>query len=426
MLEFSNLINLLYKLINIKAKGWFDMNIVVLGGAAQMAQPAVKYLIEKEEIKQIIIADLNLQLVKKIADELGSKIIPKSVDVTNEEQLKNVITDADLVLNFIGPYFKFGTKVLETVIEAGINYIDICDDHDATMDAMELNERAKGKGVTALIGMGASPGITNVLARLASDELDSVAEINTYWLVGKTGVGGFGAMQHMFHIIDGEVPVCKRGKLDYIPPFQEATAKKVNFGDPVGEVTLYPVGHPEPVTLSQSIPGVQTVTNYGALLPAHMNLLYKTLVDFGFTREEPILFKGEEVSPLEFLLALFEHESKRNPNKFSVGDKPLGASRIEVIGSKNGEQTSYTFTRSGHYTMANSTSLPTAVAAYLMLTGEVDTTGVIPPESIEPKKLLLPLKETHFFGDGRDFQLVRKIGNTSTPMHLFDLDVFSK
>lgn len=402
------------------------MNIVVLGGAAHMAQPAVKYLVEKEEINNIVLADLHFSKVEKIANRLGSKVQPQAVDVNKREQLANTIKGADLVLNFIGPYFKFGTKILETVIDAGIHYIDICDDHDTTLEALALNERAIEKGVTALIGMGASPGITNVLARLASDELDHVEEINTYWLVGKSELGGFGAMIHMFHIIDGKVPIFKDGELQYIPAFRKESSRTIDFGEPVGEVTLYPVGHPEPVTLSQSIRGVKTVTNYGGLLPDYLNSLYKTLVDFGLTSEESIFFRNEKVSPLEFLLAYFQHKQEKNPSYFSVGKKPLGASRIEVIGVKNGERASYTFTKAGHYTMANSTSLPTAVAAYLMLKGEITEKGVIPPESINPKKILLPLKDTEFFSDARTFQLTQKLGNQTFSAQLFDTELFDE
>lgn len=401
------------------------MNIVMLGGAAHMAQPALKYLFKQDEIKQIILADLNLQLVEKIANEFGEKVIAKAVDVNNEEQLKATIDGTDLVINFVGPYFKFGTKIVETVIDAGINYIDICDDHDTTLEALELDKKAKERGVTALIGMGASPGITNVLSRLAADELDEVEEINTYWLVGKSELGGFGAMIHMFHIIDGKVPVFRDGQLQYTQAFQEELAKRVNFGEPVGEVTLYPVGHPEPVTLSKYIEGVQIVTNYGGLLPAHLNNLYRTLVDFGITNDEFIPINHDKVSTLDFLKAYFQYKQEKTPDYFSVGEKPVGASRIEVIGKKDGESAKVTFTKAGHYTMANSTSLPTGVAAYLMLKGEITTKGVIPPECIDPKKLLLLLKNTDFFGETNMFHLEQKIGKNITTAQLFDTALFS-
>ena len=55
-------------------------------------------------------------------------------------------------------------------IEAGAHYLDICDDWEPTLDMLELGERARARGVTAVIGMGASPGLTNLLAMKAGKD----------------------------------------------------------------------------------------------------------------------------------------------------------------------------------------------------------------------------------------------------------------
>jgi|SRR5699024_1331159 len=206
-------------------------------------------------------------------------------------------------MNFVGPYYRFNTLALEVAIEQGVHYIDLCDDYDVTIEALSLDELAKENNVTAITGMGASPGMTNILARLGADQLDTVQEINTYWVVGDAEPSGLGTLVHMFHIINGKIPTYNNGKETLIPAFQEETAKKIDFEGPIGEVTLYHVGHPEPVTLPKNIPNVQKVTNYGALLPEYQNHMFKTLVDMGLTSEESISFQGEQVSPLEFLLS---------------------------------------------------------------------------------------------------------------------------
>ena len=51
-----------------------------------------------------------------------------------------------MVLNAVGPYVKFGVPVLETIIEAGVPYVDVCDDHDATEELLKLNEKAEKAG----------------------------------------------------------------------------------------------------------------------------------------------------------------------------------------------------------------------------------------------------------------------------------------
>ena len=46
---------------------------------------------------------------------------------------------------------------------------------------LKMHERAKEKGITAIIGMGASPGLTNMLARVAMQQLDTVDTVYTGW-----------------------------------------------------------------------------------------------------------------------------------------------------------------------------------------------------------------------------------------------------
>ncbi len=119
-----------------------------------------------------------------MAEPLGSKVAVKKLNINDREALTSIMSNANLVMNFIGPYYRFKTVALEAAIKSGVHYIDLCDDYDVTIEALKLDRLAKEKGVTAISGMGASPGITNVLARLGADALDQTDEINTYWVVG--------------------------------------------------------------------------------------------------------------------------------------------------------------------------------------------------------------------------------------------------
>lgn len=401
------------------------MKIVILGGGAQMAKPAAQYLATKDEVKELVLADINFARVNEFAKELGPKATAQVVDVKNKEDVVEKMNGATLVMNFIGPYYQFGTKTLETVIEAGIHYLDICDDYDTTTEALKLSEKAKEKGVTALIGMGASPGITNVLARLGSDAIDTVEEINTYWVVGDAEPGGFGALVHLFHCIDGTVPTFRNGSFENIQPYQLETSRDIDFGEPVGKVKLYHIGHPEPVTLPKFIPNVKTVTNFGAVLPQYQNVLFKTLVDFGLASEKPIAFKNEEVAPLEFLLAMLRDKQSKDSEQKRPARKSVGASRVEVIGkTTTGKKASYTFTKSSYETMANSTSLPAGVAAWHIVKGKINKKGVIPPECINPQALLLDLREAGLFEANGDYKVVQQIGLETKTTTLFESDLF--
>lgn len=391
-----------------------NVKIVVLGAVANMAQPALRYLVNLPPVSEIVLTDLNEKRLQKLSNELGKKTTYQLLNILDEDELTDSLQDAQLVMNFVGPYYRFNLTALKAAIHQGVHYIDLCDDYDVTVEALELNKLAEEKGVIAITGMGASPGITNLFARLGADQLDTVQEINTYWVVGDAKPSGFGALIHMFHIIAGKVPTFMDGKETWIRAFQQDTAKGIDFGGPVGEVTLYHVGHPEPVTLPRNIPNVQKVTNYGALLPEYQNPLFKTLVDVGLTSEETIDFKGEQVAPLEFLLSLFAAKQAENERSSKTERQSVSAVKIEVLGLKNGREASYTFTKSAFDKMDTGTSIPAAVVAEMLLAGEIATNGVLAPEQLEVKRVMNGLRDAGYFTTEKGFNVSRVVDGKET------------
>ena len=93
------------------------------------------------------------------------------MDAENPQSIKSAIQGCDLVVNCIGPFYKTVKTILQTVIESKINYVDVCDDVDVTLEILDMDAAAKKSGITALIGMGSSPGATNILAKFAADNL---------------------------------------------------------------------------------------------------------------------------------------------------------------------------------------------------------------------------------------------------------------
>src|SRR5690606_382345 len=118
-----------------------SMKVVILGAGAGMALPTIKILAEYEKVSSLVLADLNMDAVNKVANDLNSKKVETaSVDVSNTETLRKLVESSDLVMNFVGPYYKFGTSILETIIDAKVNYVDICDEGDVTAEALKLDD----------------------------------------------------------------------------------------------------------------------------------------------------------------------------------------------------------------------------------------------------------------------------------------------
>lgn len=403
------------------------MKIVILGASANMAQPALRHLNEEPIVKEIVLTDINETRLQEITDKLGEKARCQIVDVRDTHSLTSVIKGSQLVMNFVGPYFRFQTVALEAAINSGVNYIDLCDDYDVTIEALKLDELAKEKGVTAITGMGASPGITNVLAKLGADQLDQVDEINTYWIVGDAEPSGFGALIHMFHIIEDKVPTFEDGEETWIKSFQHKDSEVIDFGDPVGKVRLYPVGHPEPVTLPRYIDGVKRVTNFGALLPEFQNPMFKTLVDLGLTSEETIEFRGEDVKPIDFLISLFSHKQEEAAKHAKGKSHPsVSGAKIEVIGQKDGKKVTYEFVKSAYDKMDQGTSVPAGIVASLLLNGEIKDQGVIAPEGLPIQTLLSQLEAVGYFDADKGFNLIRTVDGEQSSGHMTDKSIFNE
>ncbi|MBB5954233.1 hypothetical protein FHS29_000803 [Saccharothrix tamanrassetensis] len=199
------------------------------------------------------------------------------VDVTDGEALREVLRPADVVLNTVGPFYRFGAGVLRAAIDTGTDYLDICDDWEPIGELMALDGAARAAGVRAVIGMGASPGVSNLLAALAVRELEvrelevrelearelearelearelegreggvreagGVEEVYTAWPADGTAEAG-AALVHWMRQISGRTAVVEGGEVVEVPPL-----RAVRLELPGGFAgTAYTVGHPEPV-----------------------------------------------------------------------------------------------------------------------------------------------------------------------------------
>lgn len=368
------------------------MKVLITGAAGQMAQPVIKYLSSLAIVDEITLGDLSEANLATVIEKQGSsKCRPFKLDVRNSQLLSEVLAGQDVVLNLVGPYYHFGTTVLEAAIQSKVNYVDIVDDFDTTQQLLDFNDQAAASGITALIATGASPGLTNILARLSSDLMDEVEEINTSWVVGEANSEYTGAIVHLFHAMGNEVPTFEDGKIKFIMPCQQDGAKLVDFPQPLGKCEVFHIGHPEPVTLGRFIPGVKTVTNRGAIWPEDKNNLFRVLVEAGFTSEQPIPFQGETIVPLEFFKAMFNVWKQVLPPDTEPSKM---ATCVEVKGKKGDSEIVYTYYLADYGEMEAYTGNSAAVGVEMILAGQSNIKGVIAPECLDPLEYLRRLSQS--------------------------------
>lgn len=353
--------------------------ILVTGGAGEMGAYACRALVKADEVHQVLVADRDLQRAEACAAVLGPKAIAVDLDISDGDALRRSLADVDIVLNTAGPFYRFGREVLSAAIETQTDYLDICDDWEPTLEMLELDDTARAAGVTAVIGMGASPGISNLLAMTAMNGCDTVDRVYTAWRIGALPYPAEGeepeinaALEHWVHNCTEPIKTWRGGELVDAYALEELELTYPG----VGGGPVWVCGHPEPLTLPRVRPEVQDSLNLMVSRRGLMEAMQRVagrvrsgeLDVTGASRQ--ILFEpntgGKAAGPSPVLPNLCAvAEGTKDGKGIRVGTQPL------VIPNANmGEMTGY----------------PLAIAALMAVRGQVDKPGVHGPEgAVDPE-----------------------------------------
>ena len=377
------------------------MKVLALGGSGGMGRYAVETALTFDGIEQIIVADINEDAANSYANSLPDKVVGIGLDVTDRSRLAEVMLNVDVVLNTVGPFFKYGPPVLEAAIESGCHYLDINDDWEPTLDMLKMHERAKEKRITAIIGMGASPGLTNMLARVAMQQLDTVDTVYTGWsLEGaspdaeSSQTGANAAMEHGILQVTGKVMIRQNGKDEMVKPLKEV---EVTF--PGSKPTKSHIfGHPEAVTFPHHFKEIKNSTNL-----AHGDVSVLKIIAFFVNLK--ILPAYQAAKLIGYLERKIGGSQQKNVLR---GGRNLPAVYGMAMGTKNGEKASAgvpfsTEENTSGTSMGEVTGIPLACGLKLLLDGKIKDRGVFAPEgAIEPND---------FFDVFRDTDLAKDLGN---------------
>lgn len=367
------------------SKGVFVMRVLVLGGAG-LEGSAVARDLAKSGVEAITIADYNLDGAENIAQEvkeLGDiQVEAVEFDANDYDGMVEVMkeSEADVVVNMVGPYYEYGVIIPKAAIEARLNYIDINDDTEPAVEVLDtLDEPAKEAGVSVLIGVGATPGMSNMLAKLGSTELDKTENITIHWLWPGVAGSGVGAFMHSAHMSEGEVTQFLDGELTQVPAWSEPEHIESSDGESKGKVVY--LGHGEPSTLPRYIDGVQNVVLKGGLMPEEVHDYVPKFKAAGLADPEPIEVQGEIVS--------LPHVAMAVQDRLYGGDEyhhpEHGYISITVEGEKDGEETTIVYEMAG--TGDHLTSWPTSILTQMMGDGEIDHPGANTPEVLSADEI---------------------------------------
>ncbi|MDI6861137.1 MAG: saccharopine dehydrogenase NADP-binding domain-containing protein [Caldisericia bacterium] len=358
--------------------------ISILGGCGTVGRVATKILFSTQNY-EITVCDRDKEVFESIFGEISKFLKFKELDANIDESIKDAIRDTDVVLNCIGPYYKYGPKILKEAIELYKNYVDVCDDFDATIEDLKFHQLAEEKKVSCLIGMGSSPGLANIIVKFAEMFLfDEINSIDIYHAHGGEEYEGPAVVKHRIHSMLSPIPVFLDGEYREVKLFEESgkTLEEIVEFPGLGTYPVYAYPHPETITLPKYIKGVKRVTNLGLVLPPQYAELIKNIVRVGIVEEEPIDVMGTLISPLDFSVNYILYKRKELIEKYGPKE-PQGCLKITIKGIKSEENIQYDFSIfSKGKGMGEGTGIPAAIGTILMSEGLVKGIGVNPPEAV--------------------------------------------
>lgn len=376
------------------------MRILALGGSGAMGRQALITLSRIANPEIIVVADRNREAAEAAAAQLqaaGQTATAIELDVTDDMHLREVLAGFDIVMNSVGPFFRFGVPILKAAIATGTRYYDICDDPEPTLDMLKLDAEAKETGITAIIGAGASPGFMNMLGVLATKGLEHIEDITSAWsfnssyqdwdLLRSFKGQSQAALEHFFEQITGTVTVLKDGEYIQEPALVPFPVDIAGLGTGVG----YIVGHPEPVTFRDSFHLRGNCRSLCLVTPARA-------AEFSILKERIESGALSVAQAVQLLLARDEtiaaEAAARAESYPGVGDLPIYF--VAATGTRNGERvTQFAATRNKPEPMSIGTGVPFAVTVATTMNSNLPA-GVYPPEQILATEPFFTLVAEHW------------------------------
>ncbi|MBI3928627.1 MAG: saccharopine dehydrogenase NADP-binding domain-containing protein [Armatimonadetes bacterium] len=327
------------------------MRILVLGGAGLMGAGTIRDLLSEfsSGVEQVVAADSSAERLARLAHELRDpRLGTREIDVSDGQALAAALSDCDLCINGVPTFAGYQMAIFEACLAARRTYVDYGGMGVFTVKQKAMHDRFVEAGVTAVIGLGADPGLSNVICRACADRLDRIEKINLYWAA--VGLGPESpvlvppySISTLLAEYSNPSQQFLEGALREVPP--RSGLEELELGPPWGRTTFIYSQHSEPLTVpfARGIAekGIREFT-WRLSLPPREHEAWLGLARAGFGQfDEPVTVRGGTVRPLDVLQAVID----RNMARHRDGIPPFESHDIHFatgVGTRDGRATRVT------------------------------------------------------------------------------------
>lgn len=379
---------------------------VLIIGAGGVGQVVVHKCAQVPEVfSDICLASRSIDKCRKIASQLKRDIKVEKIDADKVKDTVKLIKKfkPDIVINVALPYQDLA--IMDACLETGTDYLDTANYEPKDVAKFSYRwqwpyfDKFKDKGITALLGSGFDPGVTNVFTAYAlKHHFDEIHELD----IIDCNAGSHG--QPFATNFNPEInirEVTAKGRFwengKWIETAPLSVSKTYDFPDGIGKMKIYLLYHEELESIVKNFKTLKTARFWMTFSENYLKHL-EVLQNVGMTRIDPVEFKGQKIVPLQFLKALL-------PDPASLGPLTKGKTCIGCLikGVKdNKEKTYYVYNICDHemcykevqsQAISYTTGVPAMIGAMLMVTGVWKKPGVFNMEEFDPDPFMEKLNK---------------------------------
>lgn len=373
--------------------------VLIIGAGAAGSVVAKKCAMDRATFGYIHLASRRIASCEKVARDCATPIEISEVDADNVAATTALIERVrpDLVINMALPYQDL--PIMDACLAAGVSYMDTAnyeprDEAKFTYKYQwPYHDRFKAKGLTAILGCGFDPGVSNIYCAYAQEHLFDTIE---YIDIIDCNAGDHGkSFATNFNPEINLREVTQRGKYwkdgEWIEIDPLSIHCMIDYPE-VGPRKSYLIYHEEEESLVEHIRGLKQIRfwmTFGDNYIKHLDVLQSV----GMTRIDPVMYKGTPVIPMEFLKELL-------PPPSSLAEGYTGKTSIGVVfrGQKDGKPAckliynvcdhAETFREVGAQAVSYTTGVPPVSGAAMFFRKEWQGHGVFNVEQFPAKPFL--------------------------------------
>jgi saccharopine dehydrogenase (NAD+, L-lysine forming) len=385
---------------------------VLVLGAGGVGSAVVSIATRRSFFEAMVVADYDQARAEHaVATVAGDgRFSATRIDASKASDVAEAVRAHDIthVLNAVDP--RFVMPIFDGAFESGANYLDMAmslsrphPEHPYEASGVKLGDEQFAKadawesaGRLALVGIGVEPGLSDVFARYAADELFSeIDEIGirdgaNLVVQGYDFAPSFSIWTTIEECLNPPV-VWEEGRGWYTTaPFSEP--ETFEFPDGIGPVECVNVEHEEVLLVPRWVKAKRVTFKYG--LGDEFIGVLKTLHKLGLDRVEKVRVGGVEVSPRDVVAASLPDPATlgaRMSGKTCAGTWVTGTGidgRPRAVYLYHVVDNEWSMREYGSQAVVWQTAINPVVALELLASGAWSGAGVLGPEAFPPKPFL--------------------------------------